>query len=798
MPPVSERELKIELDIVQPGSFRAKFTFDDPDSDAAGGSVISTISLPPKLADLPDFDPADDSKSPYGQALSAKLFEDPAVRAFYNTVATSAFRLRLFCNASAQELHNLRWELLTDPNTGRVFSINENTPFSRFVTTSEWRTVHLTKKSQLRALIAVANPSDLEDRDFGAIDVAGEITRAWLSLAGLTVPTTPDPDLAAVPLPGLVDALQKKFGIGGMAQITVLGDKEKEHTTVDNILREIATDVDIVYLVCHGSNESRPILYLQNTDGEIAAVDGLTISNKVRTLKSPPRLVVLGSCESAGANGRFAETAIAPLLADAGVPAIVAMQSKVSMETVALIMPDFFREVASHGNIAHAMAVARRKAMANKRPDAWMPALFLRLKAGTLWYTPGFGNSSAEEDFAWESICTAVREKALFPIIGQDLAERVLGSSADIAAALADAHAIPRSQSEKPDGARVAQAVETKLKRAALHASFDRIVHKRLQLAGARLAPDLPKNADEQQLLNAVVGALAKDPNNPLNILASLPVKIFASASSDLLLKNLLRKHGKIPYEMCVDWRDETVNDFDRVSTAAAELLSEFEAAPNADPEALINIWASRIIDKEHRTALPISLRTIRDSLLDRFDDNPSTPKLDIVKAWRASLIDPPGDKPTAPWPTETPVVYYVYGKKTYLDSLVLTEDDFFDYLIKHSKFELMPPMITSSLLMGSVLFLGFSLDDWKFRILFRTIMQKGGASLLEKSGYKHVGVQLDPDDYTPADAIRLKRLLGGYFTAAKIDIYWGSSADFLRELKKRVDAMEPERKTAR
>lgn len=797
MPPVSERELKIELDILQPGSFRAKFTFDDPDSAASGGSVITTVTLPPKLAELPNFDPADDAKSPYGKALAAELFKDPAVRDFYNAAlgasSSSTLRLRLFCNANAQELHNLRWELLCDPATGRVFSTNENTLFSRFVTTSEWKTVQLTQKSQLRALIAVSNPSDLAEKNFGVIDVPGEVTRAWLSLAGLPIP--PKLNIGAS-LPGLPAELQTKFGCGGMAKITVLGHSEP--VTVDNLLREIAKGVDVLYLVCHGSNVNKPILYLQNGEGESALIDGLTIANKVRSLKSPPRLVVLGSCESAGANGRFAETAIAPLLADAGVPAVVAMQSKVTMETVALIMPDFFREVATHGNIDHAMAVARRKAMGNRRTDAWMPALFLRLKAGALWYTPGFGGSSAEEDFAWDSICNAVRLQALFPIIGQDLAEHVLGSSADIAGALADKHAIPRPQSDKADGARVAQAVETKLKREALYASLNAIGIARLKAAAARLVPDLPPVQSEQELLSAIVNALAKDPADPLNILAGLNVKVFACAASDLLLKNLLRKHGKIPYEMCIDWRDETVNDFDRVSRAAAALLKSFEDSPDTPVEAHIKAWADAINTADRRIDLPISLRTIRDALLDRFDDNRGKPPLDIVRAWRASLLAPPGDKSTDPWPVKTPVVYYVYGKKTYTDSLVLTEDDFFDYLIKHSKFELMPAMISSGLLMGSVLFLGFSLDDWKFRILFRTIMQKGGASLLEKSGFKHVGVQLDPDDYTPADAIRLKRLLEGYFTASKINIYWGSSADFLRELRKRLDAAPPEIAAAR
>jgi hypothetical protein len=810
MPPASERELKIELDILQPGSFRAKFTFENPDDAAAGNSVNTSFTIPDGLASKPNFDSADNAKSPYGQALADALFADDIARDFYNksigNSASSSLRIRLYCSASAQELHALRWELLCDPATGRVLSINQNTPFCRFISTSEWKTVHLTQKSKLRALIAVSNPSDIKDNGLAPINVHAEVIRAWLSLAGQTVPPELDPALTATPLPNLPATLQSRFGLGDMHQITVLGHSEP--VTGDNLLREFANDVDIVYLVCHGTNTTRPLLYLQKADGTLMPTDGLTIANRVRALKSPPRLIVLASCESAlirtdgtiaEAVGTFAETAIAPLLADAGVPAIVAMQGKITMPTVALMMPEFFRHLASHGNIAQSMADARRVAMSNKRFDAWMPALFLRLKAGSLWYKPGFGTSAEEEDFAWASIVEAVRKQALFPIIGQDLAEHILGSSAEIASALADANTIPRPQSEKPDAARVTQAVETKLKREALYASLNTIAVDRLNAAALRIDPSMIPSNKEQPLLNVIVDALAKDPTDPLNILAGLEVKVFAYAASDLILKNLLRKHGKIPYEMCVDWRDETVNDFDRVSTAAAALLQDFEAAsPEKPRKEIIDAWASRIMEAERRKDLPISLRTIRDALLDRLDDNPDVLRIEVVRAWRQSLIEPPGDKTTAPWPVKTPVVYYVYGKKTYRDSLVLTEDDFFDYLIKHSKFDLMPPMITSSLLMGSVVFLGFSLDDWKFRILFRTIMQKGGASLLEKSGFKHVGVQLDPDDYTPDDAIRLKKLLKDYFTASQINIYWGSSADFLRELRKRLDAAPSEIEEAR
>ena len=66
------------------------------------------------------------------------------------------------------------------------------------------------------------------------------------------------------------------------------------------------------------------------------------------------------------------------------------------METVATLMPRFFQELAADGQIDRALAVAR--GLVRDRPDAWMPALFLRLRGGRLWDSPAV--SSGDDDSA--------------------------------------------------------------------------------------------------------------------------------------------------------------------------------------------------------------------------------------------------------------------------------------------------------------------------------------------------------------------------------------------------------------
>ena len=61
-----------------------------------------------------------------------------------------------------------------------------------------------------------------------------------------------------------------------------------------------------------------------------------------------------------------------------------------------------------------------------------------------------------------------------------------------------------------------------------------------------------------------------------------------------------------------------------------------------------------------------------------------------------------------------------------------------------------------------------------------------------------HVGVQVNPDDNSLADVERARRYLESYFQdgkddAPKISIYWGTRADFLKELHGRLAEMKAE-----
>ena len=165
-----------------------------------------------------------------------------------------------------------------------------------------------------------------------------------------------------------------------------------------------------------------------------------------------------------------------------------------------------------------------------------------------------------------------------------------------------------------------------------------------------------------------------------------------------------------------------------------------------------------------------------------------------LYSKWRKTRDNHPKEPPYDGRATsERPVVLHAFGvdKKDDRDSLVLTEDDFLDYLIAAADYKLIPTAVRGQLVKSSLLFLGFPLHDLAFRVLFRLIMSLDGSSQL--ADHAHVGVQVDPEEHSLADVKRAREYLADYFQtgagAPRIDIYWGTAADFLKELRKQLDA---------
>ncbi len=682
-------DLELSLHRREINSYTAELRYSQPDSEAEQRFTPSEVRL--DLAALAAL--ALDSKA-YGQSLTQALFADPVLRSSFAQVRVNAqsldatLRFRLLIGPSAPELYGLHWETLRDPETGDPFLTSENLLFSRYLSSLDWRPIHLRPRGELRVLAVVASPSDLGDYDLAPVDVAAELARVRASLGN--IPVTALPDAASgkrATLTDLAACLRDDCGEGGF---------------------------DVLYLVAHGALvRDEPWLWLEDAAGKVARTSGNDLVTRLRELQQRPRLVVLASCQSAAsATGSAAPsagdalTALGPRLAEAGVPAVIAMQGNVSIETIEKFMPVFFTELGQDGQIDHAMAVAR--GAVRERPDHWMPALFMRLKSGRVWYVPGFGDD--REGFEkWPSLIRSISRGQCTPILGPGLMEPLLGSLREIAQHWAETYHYPMAPHERESLAQVAQYLSVNQDRRFPYDELEEYLQHEIQ---TRYSGDLPENLRDgrpplDELIEAV-GAKWRE-RNPLDsykILAQLPLPIFITTNVDSLLESALKEAGKDPQVVLCPWN---------------EYVEQSET----------------IYDRE------------------------------------------PDYRPSA----NRPLIYHLFGQFSEPDSVVLTEDDYFDFLIGvTSNKDLIPTAVRRALADAALLFLGFQMDEWNFRVLFRSILaQQGGG---RRDRYAHIAAQIEPEEGRILEPERARRYLENYFAkGVDISIYWGSAQDFAKEL---------------
>jgi hypothetical protein len=151
-------------------------------------------------------------------------------------------------------------------------------------------------------------------------------------------------------------------------------------------------------------------------------------------------------------------------------------------------------------------------------------------------------------------------------------------------------------------------------------------------------------------------------------------------------------------------------------------------------------------------------------------------------------FVREPGYRPSV----ERPLVYHLFGRLHYLESIVLTEDDHFEFLKGASRtIELIPNFVQRAMADSALLFLGYQMEDWSFRVLFRSILDQPGNRLYQ---YSHIAVQIMPEVGRLVSTERALRYLERYLNKgarAEISLYMGSAEEFVRLLAEKVGVTE-------
>lgn len=707
-------DLEVAIHRSGPGIFSVSLRKTAPESESDQTDIrTSPIDIELDLEDLrqrADLAVLSSGVEAYGQALAATFLDvEPMRQLLQQAVAADEHvRFRLFIGPSAMDLHEILWETLPDPTSPpglprTSLAMSERIVFSRYLGSQDWVRVQLQRKSEMRALIAIASPSNLRDyqdsytgQPLPPINAAAELQRARTGLEACGIQTH---SLAS-------------WG----------------HATLDNLEARLREGYDILYLVCHGQRVgSQPKLWFENDQGEAEVIAGKDLVARLWRLDERPRLVVLVSCMSAGGNGeehtedRGALAAVGPLISSIGVPAVLAMQGNITMKTVEQFMPAFFERLSETGRVDQAVAAAR--ARVSTRPDAWMPVLFMRLRTGRIWYEPGMVVHPGQEEFDWRQLVRSICEQRCTVILGPGILEPLVGSQRTLAERWARDARLLLPPHETHDLAHVAQYVHTQKGEEDLRADLRRWYKDEIR---RRYRKDLPPNIANGSLLGLLdeVGHRMRETDElePHRLLASLPFPVYVSTNPDNMLTRALREAGRDPTRDVLHWR---VDD-------------------------------------------PYTLSEFRRGADDGRQDEPH--------------LEPDWDRP---------LVYHMFGhlEEAHSQSLVLTEDQYLDYLIgvTTNKTDI-PTVVKMALNDRPLLFIGFQMSDWSFRVLLRIIVNRSGGR--RREGYRHVAVQVIPEDDRVEDTDWARRYLEKYFNASGIGvlptIYWGNSADFLGELREK------------
>ena len=316
-----------------------------------GGKLAKSI-----LTWRPSGSPIEDGRYLFGQLIS-----DPIVREAWHTAQGEAAsqsiprRIRLRIGDDVSELHILPWELMTDGEN--ILSTNAKTPFSRYIPVPKpWGQPLVSRP--IRILGIISNPDDLQERyHLSRLDV--DLEKYILATA-----------------------------FKGLEQGKVRLDFMASPITPENLGNALRRGYQMVHFVGHGrfvGRSTRAELFLEDQNGHSLPVADEILSQIFSHADVQPHLIFLSACQSASHSSRDTFVGIGPKLVQAGVPAVIGMQDRVSIATARKITQIFYRRLTDHGYVDQALNEARASLIRVDPAAVQTPILFMRLKSGRLW-----------------------------------------------------------------------------------------------------------------------------------------------------------------------------------------------------------------------------------------------------------------------------------------------------------------------------------------------------------------------------------------------------------------------------
>ena len=186
---------------------------------------------------------------------------------------------------------------------------------------------------------------------------------------------------------------------------------------------------------------------------------------------------------------------------------------------------------------------------------------------------------------------------------------------------------------------------------------------------------------------------------------------------------------------------------------------------------------------------LPVYITTNYDNLLERaMDGIGRTPVVETAR-WSDRLLEDLGPYPEHKPTPDAPVLFHLHGDLRDAASLLLTEDDYIDFTVslalRPTERSLLWHPIRRALSTTSLLFVGYSLADWNFRVLMRYLLRL--QHIVRSDQSFSLSIQLGDSGLDGERRERAERFLDKYLQTSSIQVHWTDASVFLEELSRRV-----------
>jgi hypothetical protein len=251
----------------------------------------------------------------------------------------------------APELAELPWEYLYSRTDQRHFALSEQTPIVRFLSLPNPPPALLVEPP-LNILVMVSNP-----RGYTQLEVEQEFATIYDGLA----PFRQTNQVTIDRLPN--------------ARPSVLQDQLRRK------------QYHVFHFIGHGgfdedTNDAVLIMERRNGEGRAIGKEYLRVLLDHYHL----RLAILNSCEGARAGKTDPFSGVAQNLVQSGIPAVIAMQHKITDEAAILFASTFYGATADGYPVDASLAEARKAIYVSRNPTEWgTPVLFMRSPEGRIF-----------------------------------------------------------------------------------------------------------------------------------------------------------------------------------------------------------------------------------------------------------------------------------------------------------------------------------------------------------------------------------------------------------------------------